>query len=366
MKLFYATSLVYPSGLANRLQIFAMCQEFVKRLGKNFWLGARSVEFPEAAFSIINFYARTSYVLAWRMLWFIREHSMTTVYGRERALLFFIWFYNKIFFRCDLRFFYEVHELPKGRRLAMTLEWMLTRVVDGYIFVTYALEGIYKKRYQNLARSIVAPDGVDLAIFDIQISRDDARRQLNLPLDKFIIGYCGRFRTMGMEKGLLDVLHALPLLPPNVIFVAMGGKQNDLLYYRAHAVALGVTDRALFVENFNQHIVALYQKAADALVMPFPFTEHYAYYMSPMKMFEYMASGRPIITTDLPSVREVLNENNALFVPPGDPRRLAEAIQHLFDDRCLSDRLAVQACKDVRRYTWENRCRFLFDFLGDV
>jgi glycosyltransferase involved in cell wall biosynthesis len=69
-----------------------------------------------------------------------------------------------------------------------------------------------------------------------------------------------------------------------------------------------------------------------------------------------MAAGVPILATDLPSIREVLRHGeNAWLVPPGDPKALTEGIQHLLENPDLAERLARQARKDVRQYTWKRR-----------
>ncbi|MBI2466108.1 MAG: glycosyltransferase, partial [Candidatus Sungbacteria bacterium] len=101
--------------------------------------------------------------------------------------------------------------------------------------------------------------------------------------------------------------------------------------------------------------LAVYQKNFDILLMPFPRQTHFVYYMSPLKMFEYMAAKRPIIATDLLSIREVLSEKNAILVPSGEPKRLATAIENLYRDPSLGEKLADQAYLDVQDYTWQKR-----------
>jgi glycosyltransferase involved in cell wall biosynthesis len=80
-----------------------------------------------------------------------------------------------------------------------------------------------------------------------------------------------------------------------------------------------------------------------------------------------MAAARPIVASDLPALREVLQDgDNALLVPPEDPAALARAIQRLAEDQPLAERLAAQAARDVRAYTWEARGRRIVDFLGQL
>ena len=160
---------------------------------------------------------------------------------------------------------------------------------------------------------------------------------------------------MDMDKGISDILRALLELPADIIFLAMGGKKRDRDEYVRLAKELGVDQRMIFVEQFSQEILAEYQKAVDIFLMPFPWTEHFAYYMSPLKMFEYMASKRPIIASDLPSIREVLDEKKACIVEPSNPQSLAERIMQLIDDPKYAERISLGAYQEVQKYTWEKR-----------
>lgn len=216
----------------------------------------------------------------------------------------------------------------------------------------------------NSDRIWISPDAVDLEIFDIDINKSEARDTLNLPQDKKILGYTGSFKTKGMDKGINDILEALKSLNNDILFVAVGGNGDDILYYSDRAELLGVKEKVLFLGPVKQDELAIYQKSFDVLLMPFPYNKHYAYYMSPLKMFEYMASGRPIITSDLPSVRDVLNENNSIFCKSDDPKDLSEKIFLALRDSQLTDRITKRALMDVKEYTWEKRARAILKFIN--
>jgi len=85
--------------------------------------------------------------------------------------------------------------------------------------------------------------------------------------------------------------------------------------------------------------------------------------MSPLKMFEYMAAQRPIIASDLPSIREILNENNAVLIKPDSPDDLARGIEQLLKKPDFSAKIAKRAYQDVQRYTWQKRTEKILDFI---
>jgi glycosyltransferase involved in cell wall biosynthesis len=86
-----------------------------------------------------------------------------------------------------------------------------------------------------------------------------------------------------------------------------------------------------------------------------------------LKLFEYMAAARPIVASDLPSIREILTDGgNALLVAPGNAEALAGAVERLLADRGLAARLARAALEAVPAYSWERRAERLEALFADV
>ncbi len=245
---------------------------------------------------------------------------------------------------------------------ARTIYFWLARKASGIITISYALKRTFVKHGFDEKKIIVSPSGVDLNIFDNTASQQEAREELFLPTDKKIVVYTGNFTTMGADKGIGDILHALKELP-HVQFVAVGGSDKDRTRYETLATKLHVHPQAELRGFVPQATLSLYQRAADILLMPFPDTPHYRSNMSPVKMFEYMASGRPIIASSLPTITEVLNPANASLVPPSTPKALAEAIRGLLSDPEHGQRLAEQASKDVQKYSWSERAKQVLEFV---
>ncbi|MDP3993643.1 MAG: glycosyltransferase [Candidatus Doudnabacteria bacterium] len=210
---------------------------------------------------------------------------------------------------------------------------------------------------------LVAPDAVDLGTFDFDLTIPEARIRLNLPQGKIILGYTGTFRTKNISKGLETVLEALQMTAdPKIIFVAVGGAAADIKHYQNLARNMNVEKRVMLLPKVDQPKVAICQKAFDVLLMPFPKNEHYAYFMSPLKMFEYMASGRPIVTADLPSIREILGEESAVFAEAENSKSFADGIKKILSDSDLADKISLNARQKVQEFTWQKRARNILNF----
>ena len=219
-------------------------------------------------------------------------------------------------------------------------------------------------------RALVMGEGVDLAAYAALPAPDLCRARLGLPVDRPIVAYVGRFRTYNQEKGIPELVRAMASVPVvggnDPLLVCVGGPMDGVPAYRREAHAAGTPeDRLHFVDRVPSHEVPYWIRAADVAVMPFPASDHSARYMSPMKVFEYMAAGAPIVATDLPAVRDVLeHDRNAWLVPPGDVDALGRGIGELLLDAERARRLATQARLDVEPYDWTMRAHRLLAFAG--
>jgi glycosyltransferase involved in cell wall biosynthesis len=171
---------------------------------------------------------------------------------------------------------------------------------------------------------------------------------------------------MDMEKGIRELLEAFKRLKAwnkNLFLCFVGGLKREIQEYEGLVRQEGLERDVMFVGQRPPYEIPLYLRAFDVCVMPFPWTRHYAYFMSPLKLFEYMAARRPIVASDLPSVREILNEGNAVLVEPGNPKALAEGIENVLENEELANKIAKKAYEDVRAHSWERRAARILDFI---
>lgn len=260
---------------------------------------------------------------------------------------------------------YEVHSYSENR-LERLLERRAYKRLALLIVLTKHLRDRYLSIGYDCGKIKVLADGVDLEMFDIGVYKDDAKRSIGFKEDWKIIGYIGNFLTLEMEKGLVELILSSRYIKANDYKIVMvGGAKEVINRYEELIEREGLEkDKFIFWERKEHREMPLLLKSFDCCVMPFPWTEHYAYYMSPLKMFEYMASRRPIVATDLLSVREILDEECAVIVSVGDIKALGEGISKILMDENLAIRLADEAYKRVLGYTWNERAKRLLEALN--
>lgn len=245
----------------------------------------------------------------------------------------------------------------KLRRLAAR-ERRLWRHAEGYVTITGALAAELERRFGRRARLAVIPDGARVeAVADVGLRPAAAASGR-------VVGYAGHLYPWKGPDVLLRALQQLPGVRGLIVGGLAG--EPDLARVRALAEELA-HGRVSFTGQVDPPRVAARLREADVLVLPNPPSRISAAYTSPLKLFEYMASGRPIVASDLPSVGEILrHDDNALLVEPGAAEALARAIARLLADPPLAARLAARARADVGAYTWDRRAERLESLLADV
>jgi glycosyltransferase involved in cell wall biosynthesis len=222
------------------------------------------------------------------------------------------------------------------------------RLVDGYVTITHALARELESRFGS-RRVAVIPDGVRLA----------SPRAFVAPIRRTspIVGYAGHLYPW---KGVDLLISALTMLP-GVRGLIVGGhdREPDLARLRRQAEAAGIGERVRFTGFVNPGDVPRYLAGADVLVLPNPDTEISRTYSSPLKLFEYMAAGKPIVASNLPAFREVLSAEEAVLVEPGSASAIAAAVERVLSDLSLASRLASNAFEAAAQYSWESRARRL-------
>jgi glycosyltransferase involved in cell wall biosynthesis len=308
-----------------------------------------------------------TYNLALAMRLAREDWSQSIIYSRDPLTLVML---AALWPRRARRCYLEAHTFP-ATRLGLALRRWLVGRLGGVVVITDHLMTRYAESGAPGERLLVARDGYRVERFFIEGDQQAWRAKLGWPTDAFIVGFVGRFHLMGMAKGLTDLVDAVAELAkddgaPAVLLALVGGPDEVVDDLRARLATLGVSPEIiLFPGHVSADAVPGYLRAVDVCVLPSPWTEFFAYYISPLKLFEYMASAKPIVTTNLPAIAEVIqHEHNGLFVPPGDATALAGALRRLRDDPELSGRLARQAAADAQDYTWEARARRILEFVS--
>lgn len=224
------------------------------------------------------------------------------------------------------------------------------------VAISGALKDFVVEKY-NLknVNILVAHDGVFLEDFTrIEKSKEELKKEyLNLAKDKFVVLYSG---SLQKGKGMELILTAAKMLG-DVIFIIVGGNYSD-------KIIKDELENLLFLGRKPQEKLPFYLKSADLLVLPNTKELPYYRYTSPLKMFEYMASGVPMLASDLVSIKEVLNSENAFLFNPENVMDFIEKIKYIEANYQEADKKAKLAFENVKNFTWQKRAENIIKFLN--
>ncbi len=374
MKLYYVANNQLPTPKAHGLQIMKMCEAFascgveceliipdrrtypsiterdpMKYYGIQYPF--KVTRLPAADFITVTRYAPLAKIFFWlQQLFFgyaVRRYLSGkggVIYSRDPFALFALR-------SLGMPMYWEMHSMPSN--IHSYLYRKVLHAIGGVIAISNGLRDDVAEVYPG--RIGVAPDGVDLGMFQGVPSRSTARTALDLPQDSKIVVYAGHLYGW---KGVETLLGAAARLE-DVLFVLVGGTPEDIQAYKAN---YSEQKNIVFRGFVPHHDVATYLRAGDVVALPNSQKEKISSrYTSPLKLFEYMASGTPIVASDLPSIREILPDDAAVFVIPDDALSMAGGIRRALSE---DDLRASKAKESVRRYTWKNRALHICDFIA--
>jgi glycosyltransferase involved in cell wall biosynthesis len=260
----------------------------------------------------------------------------------------------------------EVHDMPQGNAGPLLFRAFLKgRGARRLVVITQSLlNDLHEKLAAPVdeAFTLVAADGVDLSRYANLPEIHEARRRLPerisrlLGVERMVAGYTGHlYQGRGVEL-MLEVAARLP----EISFLLVGGEPEDVNNLEKRVLQKNLSNVILpgFVPNAE---LPVYQAACDFLLMPYQQRVaassggDIAAYLSPMKLFEYMACGRPILSSDLPVLQEVLQPEFAVLLPPDNPNAWEVALRELAGNPGQRAELGSRARARALHYSWEAR-----------
>ncbi|HUD03997.1 MAG TPA: glycosyltransferase family 4 protein [Candidatus Paceibacterota bacterium] len=366
-KLIYIANIRLPTEKAHGIQIMKMCEAFADQgLEVELIVSSRKTPITENPFDYYD--VRENFRI--KKLWSIDAIR----FGRIGFLIQSFTFAKNVSWHALFKkgTFYTRDEMVAFylRILGKKVIWeshagqanffvrMLIRINVPLVVITKGLADVYMHTGVSPKNIHVAPDGVDIKQFDIKENKDEARTRLGFNKEEKIVLYTGHLYSW---KGTDTLAEAAQSLPKDVMIYFVGGTENDILSFKKKYRETG---NIRILGRKPHHEIPLYMRAADILVIPNSSKQDISrLYTSPMKLFEYMASGAPIVASDLPSLREILNESDAFFFVPDDAKDLLRAIVGVFADQRQALKKAALASEEVKEYSWQKRAKDILSFI---
>lgn len=362
MTIVYLSNSIIPSSQANSIHVMKMSQAF-SRLGHKVIL--ISVEPKESVDDVYAYYGVDkgsfeivslnrevgikSFKYSFEAIKKIKQIKPDLVYGRCLVSCYLSSLYG-------FNTMYESHSFIFNDGFVKSIIFkglILSSNLKKIVVISDALKDMYLNRYPKLAcKIVVAHDASDEVIsFNDKIENMDSTKQS--------VGYFGHLYP---GRGI-DIIIELAQRLPKIDFHIVGGNKEDIKYWKS----------LYYLDNLNFHgfvppsEVYKYRNSCDILLAPYQNRVSVAgnsgdtsKFMSPLKIFEYMSSKKPIICSDLKVLREVLNDDNSVLIECNNVDAWERAIVSIIDDNKKADELATKSYNDfLAKYTWLQRAKDL-------
>ncbi len=365
MRILYISKSIIPSRSANSIHVMKMCQAFSDN-GHEVILIAPDIKnkYEKGIKDIFEYYGvQKNFEI--KKLWhpnsklgaiiytffifvYLLSNNFDLVYGRFLHGCYIASLLKK-------KVIFELHEVIseiKDHRNIVFKKLLKSKYLKKLIVISQALKNIYlEKKYLNKIEIQVAHDGAD------EIKNFHSKIELLGYQEKLKVGYVGHlYKGRGIET-IIECARNIK----DMTFHLVGGLKEDIEFWKSYSNKLRI-DNIYFYGFVSPKESVKYRNSFDILLAPYEkkvsisgnSVSDTGKFMSPLKIFEYMSHKKAIIASDLPVIREVLNERNSVLVKSDDINLWINAIKKLKD---LKNRELIgnQALRDFYSYTWKNR-----------
>jgi len=253
------------------------------------------------------------------------------------------------------------------KSLAQGIEEVLFQKADSIIAVSEEVKEYIGSKGVPIEKVHVTPNAVDPVQFDPDETGTQGmlRERLSLPDDKFIVGFLGSLKRWHGVEILVEAMKVLWSSFENFHLLIVGnGPLRESL--KEQFSREGIQDYTTLTGEIPYAEVPSYLKCMDITVAPY--TRIPDFYFSPLKVFEYMAMGRPVVTSGMGQIKEIVDDGRTgLLFEPGDPRDLAEKIISLRYNPELMSRIGTEARKSIlHKRTWKNNAREILSIVEGI
>lgn len=370
MKIVYLSRSIIPSRTANSIHVMNMCHAFAS-LGHDVTLLApwtKKLEEKgvddifhfygvEKSFKLEKLYSPNlkylkKRIYSIRCLNRINEIKPDLVYGRDEVLAFYL--ASKAGYPVS----FEKH-MPLGESSFNDYFFRKMMLADNkarLILNCDPLKTMYHRNHGVALEKMYAAQNGSKAV-----NINELPEGVIVDGDQINIGYVGSlFKGRG-----IDIIIALAQRVNTATFHIIGGDAKDIAYWKVVAKS----DNLVFHGFVEPQITYRYRNMCDILLAPYQTADEgnkISSYQSPIKLFEYMSSQKAIICSDLPNIREILDETKASLVSHVIIEEWVNALETLIENQEYRDQIAKNAYQDfLHNYTWQARAKKILDYLSD-
>jgi glycosyltransferase involved in cell wall biosynthesis len=247
------------------------------------------------------------------------------------------------------------------RRIADVSDGRVFRGATRLLVVSHALRSYVLRRGAAPEHITVLPNGVDTIRFTPARVSANLRQSFGIEPDAFVVGFSGSLKPWHGVDLLLDAFAHLRTRNSKMRLLIVGnGPQRDALVSRT--ADLGITESVIFTGSVPHHQMASMLGMMDVGVAPYLDIPNF--YFSPLKLFEYMATGLPIVASNAGEISTIVQHGESgLLFSPGNVTELIERLSRIMSDCTFAAHLGSQARCSAEQHSWDRNAQTVIDLL---
>ena len=250
------------------------------------------------------------------------------------------------------------HRTLVNRALAEQIRSHVFSEADTVVAVSNEIASHIRRVAGSQSRICVIPNGVDPGRF----STLTGRRAVGSDVDTYTVGFVGTFKPWHGVGHLIDAFNQIYHKDERCRLLMVGDGPERTHLEKALDLA-GTRQAAHFAGSVAPGQVPDWISRMDVAVAPYP--DHDNFYFSPLKIYEYMAAGKPVVASRVGQIGSLIEDGvNGLLVPPGNASALADALKRLADDQELRQHLGKEARSTIcKSHTWDSVARRILELV---
>ncbi len=350
---------------------FLLKSSLNKRLGffhieKSFHI-TRIVAFGPMENRYLDFANRIIFFL--QILLYLHFSEYDLIYTRDFSFLVFLSKTPKLL-RPKKKIIYEPHKVyyyasDKVNDLKLEIECL--KLTDAIVAISNGIKHDLIQLGFDENRISVIPGGVKIDRFSISFDRDGFRKDSGISEDEVAIIYAGSWESWKGVDVLIRAYAEVSSKVNNCKLVLVGSNREELIKTRQLIKSLNLDEKKIVLVGFiPQTELVKYLKISNIGVIPNIRTTIGSRYTSPLKLFEYMAAGLAIVASDLPSMHEILTDNEAVFFEPENEHDLANKLIDLVNNKTKREQMGSSVMQKVNRFTYRERCKKVTEVIESI
>lgn len=374
LKMYYIANARMPTERAHGIQLAKMCEAFIEE-GIDLELvapGRRTstqtvqdfyglrVGIPVKKLPVIDWYSFGRWGFIIGSCSFILSYFFYFLWKRirgERGIIYTTDIDQFSFFLIPFLGMPYVVEMHDAKKKNFRFSFFLSRACGIVAINSIIKQALCEVFGLDMKRIVVHPNGIDRESFRAFPTKFEARSTLGLPQESVIALYVGKFYAW---KGM-EVLCDAAALSQDILFFLVGGTIQE---FETTTGRRDVPSNIIAVGQRDFKEIPKWLAAADVTVLLGTKQNDYSFlHTSPMKLFEYMAAGKPIIASNTPANREIISEQEAYFYEPDNASDLAAKIQYVSRNPEEARIKTIQAADKVMCFSWQRRTEEILEFI---